>query len=424
MPLHDISTKNNTMLLKMKIPTLFLFLLILTATKCDEKVTTPTSPTPPSSEVEVPTDDNSLQVGAAQMESYLPMLKNKSVALLVNQTSMVGKTHLVDTLLKQNINVQKIFAPEHGFRGNADAGEHVKDGKDAKTGIPLVSLYGKNRKPSPAYLEGIDVVVFDVQDVGVRFYTYISTLSYVMEACAENNIDFMVLDRPNPNGHYVDGPVLKKGFESFIGLHHVPVVHGMTVGEYAKMVNGEGWLKNKIKCKLIVIPCKHYTHQTFYELPIKPSPNLPNIRSVYLYPSLGFFEGTQVSVGRGTTKQFQIYGHPDFTKGDFTFIPQSRVGAKHPKHEGKTCHGFDLTKLSLDEFRTEGRINLNYLIHFYKNFEDKKSFFLKNKFFDKLAGNSTLRWQIINGKSEATIRKSWQKDLDLFKKKRAKYLLY
>ncbi|HFB99297.1 MAG TPA: DUF1343 domain-containing protein, partial [Phaeodactylibacter sp.] len=299
------------MLLKMKIPTLFLFLLILTATKCDEKVTTPTSPTPPSSEVEVPTDDNSLQVGAAQMESYLPMLKNKSVALLVNQTSMVGKTHLVDTLLKQNINVQKIFAPEHGFRGNADAGEHVKDGKDAKTGIPLVSLYGKNRKPSPAYLEGIDVVVFDVQDVGVRFYTYISTLSYVMEACAENNIDFMVLDRPNPNGHYVDGPVLKKGFESFIGLHHVPVVHGMTVGEYAKMVNGEGWLKNKIKCKLIVIPCKHYTHQTFYELPIKPSPNLPNIRSVYLYPSLGFFEGTQVSVGRGTTKQFQIYGHPD-----------------------------------------------------------------------------------------------------------------
>ncbi len=411
--------------LKMKIPTLLILFLLFTASKCDKKKATKSSNTT-QTEATTSTENTTLQlkVGAAQLEEYLPQLKNKNVALLVNQTSTVEETHLVDVLLKEGVAIKKIFAPEHGFRGQADAGEHVKDGKDAKTGIPLISLYGKNKKPSPQHLSGIDIVVFDIKDVGARFYTYISSMSYVMEACAENNVDFMVLDRPNPNGHYVDGPVLKKEYQSFVGLHPIPVVHGMTVGEYAKMVNGEGWLKNKVTCNLIVVKCKNYDHNTFYELPIKPSPNLPNTHSIYLYPSLCFFEGTEVSAGRGTQNQFQIYGHPDFKKGDYNFTPIPRPGARYPKHEGKTCNGFDLTKLDLEEFQTHGRLNLRYLIHFYKNFENKDAFFLKNKFFDKLAGNSTLRWQIIKGKGEEEIRESWQKDLEAFKKIRKKYLLY
>ncbi|MFK7773250.1 MAG: exo-beta-N-acetylmuramidase NamZ domain-containing protein [Saprospiraceae bacterium] len=374
--------------------------------------------------IEEPTVDLSVQVGATQMGEYLSILKGKNVALLVNQTSTIGETHLVDTLLQKGISIKKIFAPEHGFRGEADAGEKVKDGKDAKTGIPLISLYGKNKKPSVEHLKGIDIVVFDIQDVGARFYTYISSMSYVMEACAENNIDFMVLDRPNPNGHFVDGPVLKKEYQSFVGLHQVPVVHGMTVGEYAQMVNTEGWLKGGVKCNLIVVKCENYDHKTFYELPIKPSPNLPNNRSIYLYPSLCFFEGTIVSAGRGTDKQFQIYGHPDFKQGDFTFTPSPMPGAKYPKFDGEECNGYDLTKLDLEEFQEMGRLNLRYLMHFYKNFDNKKDFFLENKFFDTLAGSATLRWQIINGKSEEEIRKSWQEDLNDFKKIRVKYLLY
>lgn len=413
--------------LKMKILPLFLCSILLMASKCDENNKTDNSPktsdeSPNAGNEEL--DEKLLEVGAMQMDEYLPILKGKKVAFLVNQTSMIGTTHLVDTLLKKGVTIEKIFAPEHGFRGKADAGEQVKDGRDAKTGIPLISLYGKNKKPTKEYLEGIDIVVFDIQDVGARFYTYISSMSYVMEACAENDIDFMVLDRPNPNGHYVDGPVLKEGYESFIGLHKIPVVHGMTVGEYAQMVNGEGWLKNGVKCNLEVIKNKNYDHQTFYELPIKPSPNLPNIRSIYLYPSLCFFEGTTASAGRGTTKQFQVYGHPDFKNGDFTFTPVSREGAKYPKFENQECNGFDLTSLPIDEFRKTGRINLRYLMHFYENFEDKSKFFLENKFFDKLAGSATLRWQIIKGRSEEEIRKSWQNDLNAFKKIREKYLLY
>lgn len=417
------------MILKMKIPLLFLLLLLLSATKCDNENKDLKPANEPIEEVkdlnqEEISTNLKVEVGAAQLDEYLPMLKNKNVALLVNQTSTIGKTHLVDTLLQNGISIKKIFAPEHGFRGEADAGEQVKDGKDAKTGVPLISLYGENKKPSVEYLRGIDMVVFDIQDVGARFYTYISSMSYVMEACAENNIEVIILDRPNPNGHYVDGPILEKAYSSFVGLHQVPVVHGMTVGEYAQMVNDEGWLKGKVKCNLTVIKCKKYDHKVFYELPIKPSPNLPNLRSIYLYPSLCFFEGTTVSAGRGTNKQFQIYGHPDFKQGDFTFIPQSMPGAKYPKFAGKVCNGFDLTKLELKEFQENGRLNLRYLMHFYKNFENKKAFFLENKFFDKLAGNATLRWQIINGKGEEEIRNSWQNDLDAFKKIRSKYLLY
>lgn len=415
------------MQLKMKIPVLFLLFLLLTATKCkDSQSTTSNSTSAENPETEVPqlVEDKSIQVGAAQLDDYMPYLKDKNIALLVNQTSVVNETHIVDVLLQNGVSVKKIFAPEHGFRGEVDAGEKVKDGKDAKTGIPLVSLYGKNKKPTVEQLSGIDMVVFDIQDVGARFYTYISSMSYVMEACAENNVDFMVLDRPNPNGHFVDGPVLKEGFESFVGLHNVPVVHGMTVAEYAQMVNGEGWLNNGIKCNLIVVKCKNYDHQTFYELPIKPSPNLPNIRSIYLYPSLCFFEGTVASAGRGTDKQFQVYGHPDFQAGDFSYTPVSMAGAKYPKHEGEICNGFDLSTLDLEEFREVGRLNLRYLMHFYSNFKDKSKFFLENKFFDKLAGNSTLRWQIINGKSEEEIRNSWKRELDDFLKIRGKYLLY
>ncbi len=404
---------------------LFLFLLVLTATKCEEESKDLKTGNEPIEEViDEPAVDLRVQVGATSMDEYLSILKNKNVALLVNQTSTVRETHLVDTLLQKGISIKKIFAPEHGFRGEADAGEQVKDGKDAKTGIPLISLYGENKKPSVEHLKGIDMVVFDIQDVGARFYTYISSMSYVMEACAENKVNFIVLDRPNPNGHYVDGPVLKKEYTSFVGLHEVPIVHGMTVGEYAQMVNNEGWLKGGVKCNLTVIKCENYDHKTFYELPIKPSPNLPNLRSIYLYPSLCLFEGTTVSAGRGTNKQFQIYGHPDFKLGDYTFTPQPMSGAKYPKFDGIECNGFDLTKLDLKEFQEMGRLNLRYLIHFYKNFENKKDFFLENKFFDKLAGSATLRWQIINGKSEEEIRNSWQRDLEAFKKIRAKYLLY
>lgn len=417
------------MILKMKIPILFLLIILLTATKCEDENKGLKTENEQIEEVEeiikeTPTIDAKVKVGASLLDQYLPDLKNKNVALLVNQTSTVGETHLVDVLLEKGISIKKIFAPEHGFRGQADAGEQVKDGKDAKTGIPLISLYGKNKKPSAAQLQGIDLVVFDIQDVGARFYTYISSMSYVMEACAQNNVDFMVLDRPNPNGHFVDGPVLKKEYQSFVGLHQVPIVHGMTVGEYAQMVNNEGWLKGNVKCNLIVIKCENYDHKIFYELPIKPSPNLPNIRSIYLYPSLCLFEGTTASAGRGTDKQFQIYGHPDFTQGDFNFTPKPMPGAKYPKFDGKKCNGYDLTKLGMKEFQEMGRLNLRYLMHFYKNFNNKKDFFLENKFFDKLAGNSTLRWQIINRKSEEEIRDSWQKDLIAFKKIRGKYLLY
>lgn len=358
--------------------------------------------------------------GAALTEQYLPLLKDKRVALLVNQTSMVGDVHLADVLFAQKINIKKIFAPEHGFRGGADAGEHVRDSVDAKTGIPIVSLYGDKKKPSNDDLKNIDVVVFDVQDVGVRFYTFVSTLQYLMEACAENKKELIVLDRPNPNGWYIDGPVLKSEQQSFVGLAPIPVVHGLTVGEYAQMVNGEKWLKNGANCPLTVIACRNYTHSSRYTLPIKPSPNLPNDVAVYLYPSLCFFEGTDVSVARGTDYPFQAFGSPKMTIRNFSFTPRSMAGAKNPPHESRVCFGFDLRRMTT----TAPGISLSYLLTAYKNHSDTANFFLKNNFFEKLAGNADLRKQVIEGKSEQEIRSTWQPDLQEYKKRRKQYLLY
>jgi uncharacterized protein YbbC (DUF1343 family) len=362
--------------------------------------------------------------GAERVGEYLPILKGKKIAAVVNHTSMIGRTHLVDSLLKSGVKIVKIFAPEHGFRGTASDGEQIKDGKDQKTGLPIISLYGKNKKPSPAHLEGIELVVFDIQDVGTRFYTFISTLSYVMEACAEQSIPVLVLDRPNPNGHYVDGPVLKKEFASFVGLHEVPVVSGMTIGEYARMVNGEGWLLNGIKSQLEVIPCQNYDHKTRYDVPIKPSPNLPNMRAILLYPSLCFFEGTVVSIGRGTDKQFQVIGAPKATTGDFKFIPRSMEGAADPPQKGKECRGWDFSGISVDSLFGQGRIDLQYLIEFYQNYPDKKGFFLETAHFDALAGSKELKQQIIAGKTEDEIRVGWETGIKSFKEIRKKYLLY
>ncbi len=361
---------------------------------------------------------------AERVGEYLPLLKGKRIAAVVNQTSMIRNKHLVDILLKSKVNLVKIFAPEHGFRGEASDGEKVKDGKDPSTGLPIVSLYGSKKKPGPEELAGVDLVLFDIQDVGARFYTYISTLAYVMEACAENNIPLVVLDRPNPNGHYVDGPILKKEFASFVGLHEVPVIYGMTMGEYARMVNGEGWLANGIKCQLEVIPCAGYDHRTPYDLPVKPSPNLPNMTAIYLYPSLCFFEGTVVSVGRGTDKQFQVYGAPGATVGDFTFTPQPKEGAKTPPQQGKLCRGYDLSGLATDPLRKRNKLNLSYLLDFYRDYPDKENFFLKTAHFDALAGSDLLKKQIMEGKTEAEIRAGWQEGLNRFKEVRKRYLMY
>ncbi|CAM1358669.1 conserved exported hypothetical protein [Tenacibaculum sediminilitoris] len=375
-----------------------------------------------------------IKTGADRIDQYLPLLKNKNIAIVANQTSVlkvlqraevapnimgaeIVQHHLVDYLHNYDrINVQKVFAPEHGFRGKADAGEAIADGKDVKTGIPIISLYGKNKKPSPEQLKGIDVVVFDIQDVGARFYTYISTLHYVMEACAELGIQVILLDRPNPNGHYIDGPVLEPEHKSFVGMHPVPVVYGMTIGEYGQMINGEKWLANGIQCDLTVILLENYTHQSTYSLPIKPSPNLPNDISINLYPSLCFFEGTNVSAGRGTNKQFQIYGSPFLEKSDFSFTPQPNEGAKHPKHKEKICFGEDL---SASESLVS--LNLSWLVKAYQQ-SPKKDFF--NTFFTKLAGTKKLRQQIEEGLSEKEIKASWQLGLENFKKVREQYLIY
>lgn len=422
-------------MLNIKIITSFFLLFFLTNSGCNrtqdhtqgEGTTnnTTTQQTDQEEVVEDPIEEiKPIVVGAAQASEFMPLIQGKKVALLVNQTSMIGGTHLADRLSSVGVDIKIIFAPEHGFRGKADAGAQIKDGKDVKTGIPLISLYGKRKKPTPDDLAGLDYVIFDIQDVGARFYTYISSMSYVMEACAENNVKFLVLDRPNPNGHYVDGPILDNRFSSFVGLHEVPVVHGMTVGEYAQMVNAEGWLKNGIQCDLTVVKCLNYDHNTSYELPVKPSPNLPNIRSIYLYPSLCFFEGTVVSIGRGTNKQFQVVGHPDYPKTDFSYVPEPMDGASNPKLKGKTCYGLDLSTKGLEALRNERRINLSYLIDFYKKTGSKESFFLKTNFIDKLAGSDQLRQQIIAGKTESEIRAGWEADINAFKRKRAKYLLY
>ncbi|MEL7222304.1 MAG: DUF1343 domain-containing protein [Bacteroidota bacterium] len=363
-------------------------------------------------------------VGAARTETYLPYLRGKKLGLVVNHTSMVDEMHLVDLLLANDLQIGAIFAPEHGFRGTADAGEKVQDGIDVQTGLPLISLYGSHKEPTAEDLAEIDALVFDIQDVGARFYTYISTMHYVMQAAAKKGIPIFILDRPNPNGHYVDGPVLKPSHQSFVGMHPVPVVHGMTVGEYARMINGQGWLDDGLKADLQVVSCVNYTHDTPYNLPIAPSPNLPNMRSIYLYPSLCFFEGTVFSVGRGTDTQFQIYGHPDFGIGSYQFTPQSSPGAKYPKLEGKSCKGISLVRQAPKKIRDEGQLNLFYLLQAYTHYSDQKHFFLENKFIDKLAGSTQLRVQIRAGLNQEEIRASWQEGLLAFKAMRRKYLLY
>ena len=362
--------------------------------------------------------------GAYQTQQYLPLLKDKNVGVIVNQTSRIGQTHLVDSLLRMGIQIKVIFSPEHGFRGTADAGEKVDDTRDSKTGLPVISLYGNKKKPQAKDLKGLDVMLFDIQDVGVRFYTYISTLHYVMEAAAENNLPLIVLDRPNPNGHYMDGPMLEPNYKSFIGMHPVPVVYGMTIGEYAQMINGEMWLESKQKCNLEVVSCIGYTHDSFYELPVKPSPNLPNARSVLLYPSLCFFEGTTLSVGRGTDKQFQVAGHPAL-KSEFSFTPSPNEGAKDPVHNGVRCFGKDFSNLNVQSLFQKPGLDLFYLMEYYKQLtaQDEK-FFLDNLFFDKLAGTDKLRKQIIDGMDEKAIRKSWEDGINAFKRIRGKYLLY
>jgi uncharacterized protein YbbC (DUF1343 family) len=362
--------------------------------------------------------------GAERTTAYLPLVSGKRVAVVTNATGRIGTSHLVDSLLALDVNVVKVFAPEHGFRGDADAGEHVKDQRDATTGLPLVSLYGSNKKPSAAQLADVDVLLFDIQDVGVRFYTYISTLHYVMEAAAETGKAVVVLDRPNPNGFYVDGPVLDMAHRSFVGMHPVPLVHGMTVGEFARMINGEGWLAGGRRCDLTVIACQGYDHDTVYELPVRPSPNLPNMSSIYLYPSLGLFEGTIVSVGRGTDRPFQCIGYPGNPIGDFTFTPVPMPGAKEPPHKGKECRGIDLREYGAFHSRMERRIRLHWLIGLYRDAPAPDRFFLANGFFDKLAGGPDLRLRIQAGEDEETIRASWQPGLRDFMKVRAKYLLY
>lgn len=380
-----------------------------------------------SAKVELPSETTDLNkkivVGAERVEAYQKLLTGKNVGIVANQTSVIFENdkqfHLVDYLIQHYIEVKKVFAPEHGFRGTADAGEVVKDGIDTKTGLPIISLYGKNKKPSATQLEGLDIVVFDIQDVGARFYTYISSLHYVMEACAEASIPVLVLDRPNPNGHYIDGPILEAEHSSFVGMHPVPVVHGLSIGEYAQMINGEGWLANSIQCDLTVIEMQNYTHQSEYSLPIKPSPNLPNDIAINLYPSLCFFEGSFVSAGRGTDMQFQIFGAPSLSseKYPFQFTPQSNEGAKHPKFKNELCYGLDLRKHpKLD------RINLDWFIDAYKANGKKQRFF--NDFFTKLAGTKKLQEQIEQGLTSDEIRKTWQQGLKEYDAMRTQYLLY
>ncbi|WP_297796267.1 DUF1343 domain-containing protein [uncultured Eudoraea sp.] len=376
--------------------------------------------------------ESPIVVGANATETYLPYLRKKKVGVVANQTSIVFKdenmenkgdanyTHLIDSLLALDIDIKRVFAPEHGFRGRADAGEHVTDGTDTKTGLPIISLYGKNRKPTSAQLEGIDIVVFDIQDVGVRFYTYIATLQLVMEACAEKGIPIVVFDRPNPNGHYVDGPTMENEHKGFLGLTNIPLVYGMTIGEYAQMINKEGWLEKGEQADLTVIPLKNYTHDSAYDIPVRPSPNLPNGVAINLYPSLGLFEGTNINAGRGTESQFQRYGAPflDSTAYDFSYVPKANFGSKKPKHMGKKCFGKDLSKLP-----RMSEVSLKWIIDAYENTKDKGLFFNTNG-FTKHAGTEKLQLQIEAGVNEQEIKKSWQKDLNKFREIRSKYLIY
>jgi uncharacterized protein YbbC (DUF1343 family) len=358
--------------------------------------------------------------GAERLDYYLPMLANKSIAIVTNHTGLVMGVHLVDTLKSRNVKINVIFCPEHGFRGDADAGQHIDNSKDTKTGIPIVSLYGNKKKPTAKDLADVEILLFDLQDVGVRYYTYISTLHYIMEAAAENQKHVIVLDRPNPNGFYIDGPVLDTAFRSFVGMHPIPVVYGMTIGELGKMINGEGWLKNKKQCRLTIVECLNYTHQSRYVLPVPPSPNLRNMAAVYLYPSLGFFEGTVVSAGRGTDFPFQVYGHPLLKEHPFEYTPKSVPGATSPKFLGNKCYGEDLRNTAIARGE-HNEIALIFLVRAYQNLTLPDFF---NSYFRLLAGNNILRKQIEEGVEIGKIRESWQPEIEKFKVKREKYLLY
>jgi len=376
----------------------------------------------PKSAVEGVLNQQIILPGAYHTSEYLPLLKNKRTGVVANHTSLINNTHLVDSLLSRGVNVVKIFGPEHGFRGNQPDGKGIGNNKDSKTGIGVISLYGNHKKPTKADLQNIDIVLFDIQDVGARFYTYISTLTYVMEACAENNIPLIVTDRPNPNGYYIDGPVLDPAFSSFVGMHPVPVVYGMTIGEYANMVDGEKWLEGGKSCKLTVIKCKNYTHNSRYQLPVSPSPNLQDMQAIYLYPSLCLFEGTIVSIGRGTANPFKVYGHPELPSGSYTFTPQPLKGvSENPPLKGQVCYGQYVGDLS-EKLKNTGKFELSWLLDAYKNLNTQTEFF--TNYFDKLAGTSKLREQIIEGKSETEIHNSWKHELEKFKEKRKKYLFY
>ncbi|MDG1781876.1 MAG: DUF1343 domain-containing protein [Flavobacteriales bacterium] len=369
--------------------------------------------------------DSTIEVGALAFDKYLPLLAGKSVGVVANHTSMLGEQHLVDVLLSKKVDIEAVFAPEHGFRGKAANGEKVESGKDAKTGLIIHSLYGKTKKPSNTMLVGVDVMIFDMQDVGARFYTYLSTMHYVMEACAENQIPVIILDRPNPNGFYIDGPVLQPTYSSFVGMHPIPIVHGMTLGELAQMINGEGWLDNSIKCDLTVVPCANYDHNDLYELPVNPSPNLTSQEAIYLYPSLCLFEPTKVSIGRGTDFPFEVIGHPSHEYGSFSFTPEDRPGKSvNPKHEGKECRGQNLNSFGEFYFTSHRSMYLEWLVAMYEFYPDKASFFTSANFFDKLAGTDELRKQIVAGKSAEEIQQSWQEGLMEFRSRRLPYLIY
>lgn len=407
----------------MRILTTALALLLLTACQAQ----TPTNVPHTNAVVKAtPITNQKIICGAERMDAVLPLLKGKRVALLVNQTALVGKTHLVDTLLASGVNVVKVFAPEHGFRGGADAGEHVNDSTDAKTGVRIASMYGDKKKPSAKDLADIDVVVFDVQDVGVRFFTYISSLHYLMEACAENNKTVLVLDRPNPNGWYVDGPVMQPAYKSFVGMDAVPIVHGLTVAEYAQMLNGEKWLANGVQCKLQTISCLNYDHTKRYSLPVKPSPNLPNDYAIQLYPAVCLLEGANISVGRGTDKPFQMIGGPKVNNAPDSFTPKSVPGAKTPPFLNEQCFGFDLTKADnyIKGDAGDTAFTFKYVILMYTLSTDKANFFLKNNFFDKLVGNDSVKKLIIAERKYEEIRASYAAELAAYKKKRKAYLLY
>jgi len=393
---------------------------------CSSKGTNNTNEDKHTSEIEA--QDTTIYPGIYDTESYINLIKDKRIGIIANQTSIIGNTHLVDTLIKLEQNIIKVFCPEHGFRGTEDAGASIDNSIDSKTGLPIISLYGNNKKPYDEQVNDLDIIIFDLQDVGVRFYTYISTLHYVMESCAENNIPLIVLDRPNPNANIIDGAILDTAnYRSFIGMHPVPIAYGMTIGEYSRMINGEKWLNNGVQCDLTVIKCTNYMHNKKYSLPVRPSPNLPNDRSIELYPTLCLFESTNLSIGRGTNTQFQIIGHPALStipEASFTFTPQPNEGASNPKLKGELCYGFDLTQdCSIFDWETD-KINISLIIEIYNMFPNKDEFFKSSNSIELLSGYKDFRTQIINQVREEDIRNGWEDGLNEFKEIRKRYLLY